>query len=137
VKGRKRHIVVDTLGLLLRVVVHPAHIQDRDGAVLLLCRLTPTFSRLRVLWADGGYAGRLLDWVTTRLACTLQIVKRHADVSGFHVLPRRWVVERTFAWLGNFRRLSLDYELLPAVSEAFIYAAMTRLMLRRLTLGHS
>jgi putative transposase len=120
------------MGLLLRVIVHPANLQDRDGALLVLCRLASEFPRLRLIWADGGYAGQLIDWVLTALICTLVIIKRSDDTQGFQVLPRRWVVERTFAWLGGFRRLSKDYEELPRVSEAFIYAAMVHLMLRRL-----
>jgi len=89
------------MGLLLRVVVHPANFQDRDGALLVLCRLLPDFPRLQVIWADGGYAGQLVAWVLTALFCTLVIIKRSDDVKGFSVLPRRWVVERTFAWLGG------------------------------------
>jgi putative transposase len=118
--------------LLLWVVVHPADLQDRDGALLLLSRLLASFPRLHLLWADGGYAGWLVEWVLDTLACCLVIVKRDPATRGFHVLPRRWVVERTFAWLGGFRRLSKDYERLPAISEAMIYAAMSHLMLRRL-----
>ena len=120
------------MGLLLRVIVHPANLQDRDGALLVLCRLLPDFSGLQLIWADGGYAGKLVEWVLTYLFCALVIIKRSDDVKGFQVLPRRWVVERTFAWLGGYRRLSKDYEALPRVSEAFIYTAMTHLMLRRL-----
>lgn len=132
VNGRKRHIAVDTLGLLLWVVVHPAHLQDRDGALLVLSKLWGTFPRLQVLWADGGYAGTLVGWVLLHLCCPLVIIKRSEHASGFEVLPRRWVVERTFAWLNCSRRLSKDYEVLPVVSESFIYAAMIRLMVRRL-----
>jgi len=124
--------VVDTLGLLLHVVVHPANVQDRDGALLALCRLVHDWPRLLLVWADGGYAGKLVDWVATHLLLKLSIIRRSDAASGFQLLPRRWVVERTFAWLGNCRRLSKDDELLPALSEAYIYIAMTRLMLRRL-----
>lgn len=113
-------------------MVHPANLQDRDGALLVLSKLWGLFPRLRLIWADGGYAGSLVEWVMTHLCCTLRIVKRTNKTAGFQVLPRRWVVERTFAWLNCSRRLSKDYEALPQVSEAFIYAAMVRLMVRRL-----
>jgi putative transposase len=131
VTGRKRHLVVDTIGLVLAVVVHAANIQDRDGAKLVLSRLKGRFPRLKLIWADGGYAGQLVDWVHELGDWLLQIVKR-SDKAGFTVLPRRWVVERTFAWLGRYRRLSKDYEAKPETSEAFIYIAMIQLMLHRL-----
>ena len=132
VNGRKRHILVDTMGLLLIVLVHAANIQDRDGAKLLFSKVKCCFSRLRLIWADGGYAGKLVDWVVLTCGFLLEIVKRSDDVKGFVVLPRRWVVERTFAWLGRYRRLSKDYEQLPQTSESMIYAAMVNLMVRRL-----
>ena len=132
-KGRKRHLVVDTQGLLLAVAVHPADLQDRDGARLVLARLGNRFPRLQQLWADAGYAGpKLEDWVKETTPWNLEIVRRPKSASGFQVLPRRWVVERTFAWLGRHRRLSKDYEVLPETTEAWIHAAMTGLMLRRL-----
>lgn len=123
---------MDALGLLLRVVVHPANLQDRDGALLVLSKLWGVFRQLQIIWADGGYAGGLVAWVQQQLGAVLEIVKRSDPASGFVILPRRWVVERTFAWLNCSRRLSKDYEVLPAVSESFIYAAMVRLMVRRL-----
>ena len=130
-KGRKRHLVVDTQGLLLAVAVHPADVQDRDGARLVLARLGNRGPRLRHLWADAGYAGpKLGDWVQATTPWNLEIVRRSEP--GFQVLPRRWVVERTFAWLGRHRRLSKDYEERPDTTEAWIHAAMTGLMLRRL-----
>jgi putative transposase len=132
VKGRKRHILVDTMGLLLMVLVHAANIQDRDGAKLLLDKAKGCFSRLRLIWADGGYKGKLVDWVRNTHSWVLEIVKRDKGVKGFQVLPRRWVVERTFAWLCFYRRLSKDYEVLTETSEAVIYAAMVHLMVRRL-----
>ncbi len=132
VKGRKRHILVDTMGLLLMVLVNAASIQDRDGAKLLLAKAKQCYSRLRLIWADAAYSGKLIDWVLTNCSWALEIVKRSDDAKGFQVLPRRWVVERTFAWLGRYRRLSKDYEALPETSEAMIYAAMSRLMVRRL-----
>lgn len=127
--------MVDVLGLVLIAVVHPADIQDRDGAVLVLSQAKNRFSRLRLIWADGGYAGRLVQWVrdlrvVRRLR--LEIVKRSDDVKGFKVLPHRWVVERTFGWLGRHRRMSKDYEGLLETGETLIYVAMIGLMLRRL-----
>ncbi|MEZ4646818.1 MAG: IS5 family transposase [Chloroflexota bacterium] len=134
VTGRKRHVVVDTLGLLLVVVVTIASVQDRDGAKLALQRLKEkqTLPRLQLIWADGGYRGKLVQWVKETFSWVLEIVKRTDDVRGFKVLPRRWVVERTFGWLNNYRRLSKDYEVLPETSEAVIYAAMIHIMVRRL-----
>ena len=132
VKGRKRHILVDTMGLLLMIVVHTANIQDRDGAKQVLEKAKQEFSGLKLIWADGGYAGKLIDWVKEQCLWALEIVKRNDDVKGFKVLPRRWVVERTFAWIGRYRRLSKDYENLTTSSEADVYAAMVHIMVRRL-----
>jgi putative transposase len=132
VKGRKRHILVDTIGLLLTVVVHAANIQDRDGAKLVLEKTRGKFLRLTLIWADGGYAGKLIEWVKETCGWLLEIVKRSDDVPGFVVLPRRWVVERTFGWLGRCRRLSKDYEEQTESSEAMIHLAMIQLMLKRL-----
>lgn len=132
VKGRKRHIVVDTLGHLLEVVVHAANTQDRDGAKLVLSKLSATTkATLQKLWADGAYAGQLIDWVQEHLDAVLEIVQRDPDQKGFVVLHRRWVVERTFAWFGRYRRLSKDYEQLTASSEAMIYLASIHTMLKR------
>ena len=132
VKGRKRHIVVDTLGLMLAVAVHPANIQDRDGAKLVLERLLGQYPRLKVIWADGAYGGKLVQWAKEVGGWNLELVRRPRQQHTFQVLPRRWVVERTFGWLNLQRRLSKDYEGLPETTEAWIYAAMTGLMLRRL-----
>jgi putative transposase len=136
--GRKRHVLVDVLGMLLVVVVHAASLQDRDGAKSVLRHLTHRFLRLRLIWADGGYTGALAGWLVQlrpRHPLRLEIVKRSAAVSGFVVQPRRWIVERTLGWLNRYRRLSKDYETLPATSEAMIYVAMIRLMLARLARG--
>ena len=130
--GRKRHILVDTCGFLLAVVVTAACVQDRDGARLLLLQLAGFCKKLRLIWVDGAYRGELLDWVAQRFPFRLLPVLRTDDLKSFVVLPHRWVVERTFAWLGLHRRLAKDYERLPASSEAFIYIAMTRIMLRQL-----
>jgi putative transposase len=132
VKGRKRHVLVDTLGLLLIVVVTAASVQDRDGARTLLRRLPGAGKKLRRIWVDGGYRGHLLDWVAEHCRCRLQVVLRPDEQKGFAVLPRRWVVERTLAWLNHHRRLSKDYEVLTSSSEAMIYIAMIRIMVRRL-----
>jgi len=134
--GRKRHILVDTIGLVLLVVVHSAGLQDRDGAQLVLAPLAHVFTKLRKIWADSGYAGALVNWVRnlrSRNRIDLEIVKRTDEMQGFVVLPRRWVVERTFGWISFHRRLSKDYEYLPATSETFIYISMIRLMLARVT----
>ena len=119
------------MGLLLAVIVHPANVQDRDGAKLVLEKVAKLFPSLRLIWADGGYAGQLVEWVTTTLTLVLQIVKR-TKLHTFEVLPRRWVVERTFAWLGRYRRLSKDYEELPESSEAMVKIAMIHVMVRRI-----
>lgn len=147
-KGRKRHLLVDTEGLVLRAVVHAGDVQDRDGGQLVLAAIQTNFPRLCHLWVDIGYRGRFVRWVETHLAWSVAVVKHWwtgsrgvwvpagteppAIPAGFQVLPRRWVVERTFAWLGKFRRLSKDYEALPETSEALIYTAMSSHMLRRL-----
>jgi putative transposase len=133
--GRKRHIIVDTLGLILAVVVHAGNIQDRDGALLVLERIRGYVPRLRLIWADGGYAGNLVETVKTLFHWTLEIVKR--SDTGFVVLPKRWIVERTFSWLYRYRRLSKDYEQLPENSEAMILIAMINLMSRRLAHGYA
>jgi putative transposase len=133
VNGRKRHILVDTLGLLLGVVVHAANIQETDGAALVLRRAAGRFPRLRRIWADQGDKAGLAAWARAVGGWALEIVARPPGGRGFRVLPRRWVVERTFAWLGRCRRLSKDYEALPATSEAWVQIAMIALMLKRLS----
>ncbi len=133
INGRKRHLLVDTLGLLMTIVVTAASVQERDGARLVFARINGSGKKLRRLWVDGGYrSSSLTAWVTARFRFVLQVVLRSEEQVGFVVLPRRWVVERTFAWLNLHRRLSKDYEVLTDNSEAMIYIAMTRLMLRRL-----
>jgi transposase len=156
VKGRKRHLLVDTQGLVLKVKVHAASVMDRDGIKPLLRRAKDLFARLSHLWLDAGYNGRGKgkDWVEKTLGLTAEIVRhppkpRYVWVKegeepdweklrellpapGFRVLPRRWVVERTFSWIDQNRRMSKDYERLPETGEAFIYVTMSRLMVRRL-----
>lgn len=135
--GRKRHLLVDTRGLILHVVVHSASIQDRDGARLVLPILVQRFGWLRCIFVDGGYAGALVAWVKEllpRRGLNLEVVKRSAaDKHRFAILPKRWIVERTFGWLSKFRRLAKDYEFRTDNSEAMILIAATRLMLARLT----
>jgi putative transposase len=114
ITGRKRHLAVDTLGLVLTVVVHAASWQDHDGACFVLMRLRSACRRLKVLFADSAYGRNgLPDWVQDFFGCTLQTVLRPVEARGFIVLPKRWIVERTFAWLSRFRRNSKDYERLP------------------------
>ena len=160
IKGRKRHLLVDTQGLVLKAKVHGAGITDRDGIKPLLEHAKDRFPRLSHLWLDGGYKGKSKEWIERALGWTVEVVQHPPKMApqevmkawarewakegiaidwekrlppkGFRVLPRRWVVERTFAWLGQDRRMSKDYEKLPATSEALIYVAMTRLMVRRL-----
>jgi putative transposase len=131
--GRKRHLLVDTLGLVLAVIVTAASVQDRDGARQLLRCRGGARKKLRRIWVDGAYRGQLVTWAWQQCRLVLQLVLRSDTQHGFAVLPRRWVIERTFAWLTQHRRLVRDYEELTASSEAMIYIAMTRVMLRRLT----
>ncbi|MFI6985198.1 IS5 family transposase [Embleya sp. NPDC050154] len=135
-RGRKRHILVDTCGLLLKAVVHAANVQDRAGAKLVLAGLSKTFPLVGLVWVDGGYVNSvddgLIGWAEENAGVRLEVVPRNADLKGFHVLPRRWVVERTFSWLGRCRRLARDYERKAAHAEAMIKVAMIRLMAARL-----
>lgn len=134
IKGKKRHILVDTVGLLLHALVHPADIQDRDGGVLVLKTLFGRYPFLKRLFADGGYQGPVFAKGQKKAMPGLatEIVKRSDVAKGFEVLPRRWVVERTFAWLGRCRRLAKDFENLSRNALAFLKLASIRLMLRRL-----
>jgi transposase len=132
--GRKRHLLVDTLGLILEVAVTSAAVQDRDGARSVLGSLRQNWSRLTRVWADGGYAGELVNWVwglRPHRRVHLDIVKHHELRGGFHVLPKRWIVERTFGCLMKFRRLRSDYERLTAHSRVMIQLAMINIVLRR------
>ena len=128
---------MDRLGLLLVVVVHCAGIQDKDGAKLVFMRMLSRSPRLELIWAGGAYAGYLICWLAAFTRCmgswALEIVKRPKEAQGFVLLPRRWVVERTFGWSGLYRRLSRDYEHSTRSSEAIVYLAMIHLMVRRLT----
>lgn len=129
-KGRKRHTLVDTLGLILKLVVTHAGLQDRDGAMLLLDKIRNLYPKLQHIWVDGAYAGTLVKWAKDCCGVVLEVVKRVSQ--GFKALPRRWVVERRFGWLNRYRRLSKDYETLPENSESMIYVSMISLILRRL-----
>jgi putative transposase len=132
IKGRKRHIIVDCLGFLLAVHVHPANIQDRDGAKPTLKKLESLYPLLALILADGGYRGQLISWAEEELKLKLEIVKRNDDVKGFEVLPWRWIVERTLAWINRNRRMSKDFERFPETTEAWIYLSMFSLMSKRL-----
>jgi putative transposase len=132
VKGRKRHLLVDTLGLVWSRTVTPANVQDKTGARRLLAAALPRLPRLRRLWADGGYDSAPLVAELAARGCALEITRPPAGSHGFTTVPKRWVVERTFAWLTHQRRLRADYEHLPAVVEAFIDLTMIRLLTRRL-----
>ncbi|WP_279581695.1 IS5 family transposase [Fodinicola feengrottensis] len=135
--GRKRHLIVDTLGLLLTVIVTAASVQDRPGGRRILQYGASRFPSIALVWADGGYThsidNSMVAWAQERLGLLLQIVKRNDDVKGFQVLPRRWVVERTFGWLIRNRRLARDYERLTSNSETMIKLAMIQLMANRLS----
>ena len=132
VDGRKRTILVDTNGLLLRVLVHPADITDSEGGEWMLVNHDHAFSRLKVIRVDEGYKGWLVEWASRYTHITIEVVEKPRDQKGFAVIPKRWVVERTFAWLGRNRRLSKDFERLPHNSESWIYLASMHLMLKRL-----
>ncbi|MEO8391803.1 MAG: transposase, partial [Chloroflexota bacterium] len=151
VNGRKRHVLVDTQGLLMYVVVSPANVQDTLGAQVLLEQAVPSLPRLKHIWVDNGYRGAFIPSVKRQFGITIEVVhhawkeltaRRWIQIDqelppvavpkGFQVLPRRWVVERTFAWLGMFRRLSKDYEFLLETSEAMVYLAMIQIILKRL-----
>ncbi len=138
--GRKRHLVVDTLGLIVLVIVHSASVQDGAGGLLTLQKLFDRIKhnlhnrwcRLKLIWADGAYTS-IVEKVRQQFGWTLEIVKRSDDMKGFQVLPRRWVVERTFGWLGRYRRLARDYEHTTLSSETMVYVASIHRMLRLLS----
>ena len=134
IKGRKRHLLVDTLGLLLGLAITPACTPEREGAQALLQRVLHGFASLRLMWVDGGYSGAAFaQWVKgVRPKLKVEVVKRSDDTQGFAVLPRRWIVERTFGWLMRHRRLVRDYETTETSAQAFAYLAMIRIQLRRL-----
>ena len=133
IKGRKRHIVVDTMGCLLIVLVHAANIYDGRAARKVLSALFLLIDTIKKIWADGAYKGEeFIQWVKKQFDCDFEIVEKKKTDEGFQVLPQRWIVERTFAWLGRSRRLSKDYERKPTSSACHVYAAASRLMLRQI-----
>jgi putative transposase len=133
ITGRKRHVVVDSLGMILAVVVHTAALPDYDGACFALMKLREKFARLKVIWADSAYGRNGLPaWVQETFGWILQTILRPVKAVGFVLLPKRWIVERTFAWLGRYRRHSKDYERTTESSETMIYTSMIHLMTRRL-----
>jgi putative transposase len=132
IQGRKRHIVTDTMGFIMAVAVHKADIQDREGAKLVLQTLRFKYPRLKKILADGGYTGELARWILQFAGWTLECVSKVAGISGFNVIPKRWVVERTFGWFNFNRRLAKDYELNIDCSTAFILLTLSRIMLNRL-----
>ena len=133
IQGRKRHTVVDTIGCLLIVVVHAANIYDGRAARFVVPALFLLLDTVKKIWADGAYSSaELITWVKAQFDCVLEVVEKKKPVNGFQVVPRRWVVERTFAWLSRYRRLNRDYERNPKSSESMVYIASSRLMLRRL-----
>ena len=133
IKGVKRHVVVDVLGLLIGIVVHAANIQDRDGARILVLRVKDRLPRVKLVWADGGYRGELVRWFEDEAGWTLEIVKRDADLSTFKVLPKRWIVERTFGWLMFWRIMNRHHERKHDTAEADMRVVMIKNMLRFLT----
>jgi putative transposase len=132
VTGRKRHILTDTLGFILAIVIHSADIQDRDGARLVLKEMQYRYPLLKKIVADGGYKGALIEWTLSVFGWTLEIVSKVVGPSTFSVIPKRWVVERTFGWFNFNRRLAKDYEGFNECSVAFVQIAMIRIMLNRI-----
>ena len=135
ITGRKRFLLIDTLGMILALAILPADVQDRDGAQAVLVALKAPFDRVTKVWADGGFAGQLVEWVArlrSRRPVALEIVKRSDQATGFVVIPKRWLVERTYGWLNRTRRLSKDYERTIESGEAMVRLAMIHLMVRRL-----
>jgi putative transposase len=130
IKGRKRHIAVDTQGNLLIATVHSAGIQDRVGARAVLMRLFCRFDAITKVFADGGYTGKLIEWAKEMFGYDVEVVKRN-ELHTFKVLPKRWIVERSFAWMGWSRRLSKDYEIKPSSSEAMIWISFSHTLLKR------
>ena len=131
-------MLVDPLGLVIAVVVHSAGIQDRDGAKLVVRKIKKYVPRLKIIWADQGYAGQLVEWVQKIVGVKLDIVKRQPKgkrKAGFEPIPKRWIVERTFAWLCNYRRLSKNYECREDTAETMVRLAMIHIMIRRLCPG--
>lgn len=130
-KGRKRHLIVDTLGLVIEALVHSAGIQDRNGGKILLGKARLNGATFHKGYADGGYEGQFIDWAKVNWDVAMEIVKR-SDIKKFVVLPKRWIVERTLSWINRYRRLAKDFERFGETVRSWIFLAMTRLMLKRL-----
>jgi putative transposase len=130
IKGIKRHIIVDTLGLILAVVIQSASVQDRDGATEIIDKLMESWKKIIKIFADGGYRGKLIDTVKSKFKITLEIIKRD-ELHTFKILPKRWIVERTFSWIDTNRRNSKNYERLDQTSEAMVHLSAIRIMLNR------
>jgi putative transposase len=132
IKGRKRHLIVDTNGFVLRVLVHAADISESEGAIWLLNEYSEALATLDTIRVDQGYKQMLVEWVNQYLSCSVEVIEKPADQVGFAVLPKRWVVERTFAWLGRYRQLSKEYDRRPESTEGWIYLASIDILLKRL-----
>jgi putative transposase len=132
IKGRKRHLIVDTNGFVLRALVHAADISESEGAIWLLNEYADVLTSLDTIRVDQGYKAMFVEWVGKYMTCTVEVVEKPADQVGFAVLPKRWVVERTFAWLGRYRQLSKEYDHYPESTESWIYLASIDILLKRL-----
>ena len=132
IKGRKRHLIVDTNGFVLRVLVHAADISESEGGIWLLNEYADVLTSLDTIRVDQGYKAMFVEWVGQYMACAVEVVEKPADQVGFAVLPKRWVVERTFAWLGRYRQLSKEYDHYPERTESWIYLASIDILLKRL-----
>lgn len=132
IKGRKRHLIVDTNGFVLRVLVHAADISESEGAIWLLNEHNDALTSLESIRVDQGYKQMFVDWVNQYLSCAVEVVEKAAGQVGFALLPKRWVVERTFAWLGHYRQLSKEYDRRPESTEGWIYLASIDILLKRL-----
>lgn len=132
IKGRKRHLIVDTNGFVIRVLVHAADISDSEGGIWLLNEYANVLTSLEVIRVDQGYKAMFVEWLKQHLSSTVEVIEKPADQVGFAVLPKRWVVERTFAWLGRYRQLSKEYDHRPESTEGWIYLASIDILLKRL-----
>ncbi len=132
IKGRKRHVIVDTNGFVLRVLVHAADISESEGGTWLLNEHRDALKSLDILRVDQGYKQMFLDWVSKYMSCTVEVIEKPKDQVGFAVVPKRWVVERTFGWLGRYRQLSKEYDRRPESTEGWVYLASIDILLKRL-----
>ena len=132
IKGSKRQLIVDTNGFVLRVLVHAADISKSEGGIWLLNEHSDALTSLETIRVDQGYKQMFVEWVNKYISCAVEVVQKPADQVGFAVLPKRWVVERTFAWLGRYRQLSKEYDRRPESTEGWIYLASIDILLKRL-----